>query len=495
MHFHIYSLLAIFILSSARNFGKLHEADGEISCPSTPHRTIFRRIAGNWRLRADDPTYGDQIFQHLSGQFFTTGPLLDKTNVIVTLNQFETDYVIRDINDPVALQYAQHEGISLFTFGKNMLYHDPQYDMKCGLHSLNNLFQKTWMNPERALQISQTVFANGDKVYPVMYRELSSRTWHSFGHSPDVIIGAINYQGFFVDRGVAHDFGATHVAAYNADPQDTIFGIILQYNLPIGGHYEAIRRIGGVWWNLDSMSRSKKGTSTPKPCGATGNWAECKAFMYAKLAGGRGRRPGTAFIVKCPIPGDLTSVMRTKAMTNGIMPNLVNWREWCPASVPNLINQVCFGSLSHLRNEARYAAVMRECPDCTEALCQGIKDVDDRRNPVGKYHCRTDNDECEIWEIFGEPPYGSCDTLNNQCPVELPDCQNEPNWQGTLGKCVERARRSNSEYYERSINIMYWFLALDMLFVIGIGCLVMFMLFICGCFVLYYLKRRLGGKI
>lgn len=120
------------------------------------------------------------------------------------------------------------------------IYHEKQRLMRCGLHSLNNLFQTPKLFTTRHLeyfvrQYDKRTFSND-------YRTLF------FGnYDLRILVRAIN----------SLDFDVQQIEIYRGQslynlPWDYYFGLLINLN---GKHWFTIKNLRGIYYNLDSTLR------------------------------------------------------------------------------------------------------------------------------------------------------------------------------------------------------------------------------------------------
>jgi josephin len=120
------------------------------------------------------------------------------------------------------------------------IYHEKQQLMRCGLHSLNNLFQVPKLFTYRHLE---SIVREYDK------RRLFNdyRTMWLGNYDLRILIEAIHRHGFHVQQ-IDIDRGAT----LSQQPWSEYFGLLINLN---GKHWFTIKNLDGVYYNLDSTFR------------------------------------------------------------------------------------------------------------------------------------------------------------------------------------------------------------------------------------------------
>ncbi|KAK9279458.1 hypothetical protein L1049_013137 [Liquidambar formosana] len=164
------------------------------------------------------------------------------------------------------------------------IYHERQRLQFCLLHALNNLFQEKDVFTRANLNVI------ADKL---VLEDPNKETWTGLSvffkphhntltgnYDVNILIAALQEKGKSV---VWHDHrnGASSIDLDGSD--DTLMGIVL--NVPVrryGGlwrsrHWVTLRRIGGVWYNLDSDLVAPQGFK---------NTEEVREFLDGVIGGG-----------------------------------------------------------------------------------------------------------------------------------------------------------------------------------------------------------------
>ncbi|PWA45057.1 Machado-Joseph disease protein MJD [Artemisia annua] len=142
---------------------------------------------------------------------------------------------------------------------KKMIYHERQKLQFCLLHALNNLFQeKNAFTRKHLDEIAEKLVLNDPyKGHWTPLSVIFKPHHNSFTGNYDinVLISAVEGKG---KRVVWHD-RRNKASSINLDePESKLMGIVL--NIPVkryggiwkGRHWVSLRRINGVWYNLDS---------------------------------------------------------------------------------------------------------------------------------------------------------------------------------------------------------------------------------------------------
>jgi josephin len=115
--------------------------------------------------------------------------------------------------------------------------------MRCGLHSLNNLFQSPKLFTSHYLE---TIVRKYDKrKFFNDYRTL----WLG-NYDLRILIEAINQFGYNVRQ-----IDIYHGASLDQLPWDLLFGLLINLN---GTHWFTIKNLNGIYYNLDSTLRKPK---------------------------------------------------------------------------------------------------------------------------------------------------------------------------------------------------------------------------------------------
>jgi len=115
--------------------------------------------------------------------------------------------------------------------------------MRCGLHSLNNLFQIPKLFTSHYLE---TIVRKYDKrKFFNDYRTL----WLG-NYDLRILIEAINQFGYNVRQ-----IDIYHGASLDQLPWDSLFGLLINLN---GTHWFTIKNLNGIYYNLDSTLRKPK---------------------------------------------------------------------------------------------------------------------------------------------------------------------------------------------------------------------------------------------
>jgi len=115
--------------------------------------------------------------------------------------------------------------------------------MRCGLHSLNNLFQSPKLFTAHYLE---TIVRKYDKrKFFNDYRTL----WLG-NYDLRILIEAINQFGYNVRQ-----IDIYHGASLDRLPWDLLFGLLINLN---GTHWFTIKNLNGIYYNLDSTLRKPK---------------------------------------------------------------------------------------------------------------------------------------------------------------------------------------------------------------------------------------------
>ncbi|CAF0715398.1 unnamed protein product [Adineta steineri] len=126
---------------------------------------------------------------------------------------------------------------------KNFIYHEKQEFLRCGIHSLNNLFQIPHLFTHKHLD---SIVQEFDK----------KRVNNDYGtlwigdYDLSVLIEAINRCGYQVQQ----------INLYNGEslsnrPWDSYFGLLININ---GAHWLTIKNVNGIYYNLDSTFSKPK---------------------------------------------------------------------------------------------------------------------------------------------------------------------------------------------------------------------------------------------
>ncbi|CAF1220259.1 unnamed protein product [Adineta steineri] len=120
------------------------------------------------------------------------------------------------------------------------IYHEKQRLMRCGLHSLNNLFQIPKLFTNHHLE---SIVREYDK------RKLFNdyRTLWLGNYDLRILIEAINRCGFNVRQ-----INIYHGESIDKLPWDSYFGLLINLN---GTHWFTIKNLNGIYYNLDSTLR------------------------------------------------------------------------------------------------------------------------------------------------------------------------------------------------------------------------------------------------
>ncbi|KAL0721951.1 hypothetical protein Bca4012_036550 [Brassica carinata] len=167
--------------------------------------------------------------------------------------------------------------------GESQIYHERQRLQFCLLHSLNNLFQdKDAFTRESLNSIAEKLVADDPNretwTTPLSFLLKPHHNMLTGNYDVNVMIAALEGKGKSV---VWHD---KRHGASSIDPDaDALMGIVL--NVPVkryGGlwrsrHWVVMRKINGVWYNLDSD------LLVPKPFKDEG---EVKGFLDQNLSSG-----------------------------------------------------------------------------------------------------------------------------------------------------------------------------------------------------------------
>ncbi|XP_021715490.1 josephin-like protein [Chenopodium quinoa] len=144
---------------------------------------------------------------------------------------------------------------------KSGIYHERQRLQFCLLHALNNLFQEKVAFSRTDLDGIAEELNLGDPT-PVNWNPISVvfKPHHNLftgNYDVNVLIAAIERKGKNI---VWHDRrnGASSISVLDGSEDDGLMGIVL--NIPVkryGGlwknrHWVSLRKINGVWYNLDS---------------------------------------------------------------------------------------------------------------------------------------------------------------------------------------------------------------------------------------------------
>ncbi|KAJ8749768.1 hypothetical protein K2173_012319 [Erythroxylum novogranatense] len=142
---------------------------------------------------------------------------------------------------------------------KPQIYHEKQKLQFCLLHALNNLFQRNDAFSKAGLDaIAQKLVAddpNNQSWTPLSIVFKPHHNTFTGNYDINVLIAALEEKGLTV---AWHDHRNSASAINLEDPDGKLFGIVL--NVPVrryGGlwksrHWVSVRKIGGVWYNLDS---------------------------------------------------------------------------------------------------------------------------------------------------------------------------------------------------------------------------------------------------
>ncbi|CAL1402262.1 unnamed protein product [Linum trigynum] len=145
---------------------------------------------------------------------------------------------------------------------KTVIYHERQRLQFCLLHALNNLFQQkdAFTRPSLNSIAEKLILDDPNKQGWTPFSVVFKPHHNAFTGNYDinVLISALEEKGKTV---VWHDRrnGASTIDL--EDPQGSLYGIVL--NVPVrryvglwkGRHWVAMRKIDGVWYNLDSDLR------------------------------------------------------------------------------------------------------------------------------------------------------------------------------------------------------------------------------------------------
>ncbi len=120
------------------------------------------------------------------------------------------------------------------------IYHEKQRLKRCGLHSLNNLFQIPKLFTNHHLE---SIVHEYDK------RKIFNdyRTLWLGNYDLRILIEAINRCGFNVRQ-----INIYHGEAIDQLPWDSYFGLLINLN---GAHWFTIKNLNGIYYNLDSTLR------------------------------------------------------------------------------------------------------------------------------------------------------------------------------------------------------------------------------------------------
>ncbi|CAF1175186.1 unnamed protein product [Rotaria sordida] len=177
------------------------------------------------------------------GRFYTHDDFLEKHNedsdrhyAILLQLYGDTDEWARQQQPQQKQQQQQSKNIIKHT----PIYHEKQRLMRCGLHSLNNLFQIPKLFTPHHLE---SIVREYDKrKFFNDYRTL----WLG-NYDLRILIEAINRCGFDVRQ----------INIYNGEsiynlPWDSYFGLLINLN---GDHWFTIKNHNGIYYNLDSTLR------------------------------------------------------------------------------------------------------------------------------------------------------------------------------------------------------------------------------------------------
>ncbi|KAL8531100.1 hypothetical protein ACS0TY_007927 [Phlomoides rotata] len=140
--------------------------------------------------------------------------------------------------------------------GQRTVYHERQKLQFCLLHSLNNLFQEKDAFTRPSLNVIAEKLAledpNQASWTPISVVFKSHHNVLTGNYDVNVLISALEQRG---KRVAWHD---RRCGASSIDLDDKLFGIVV--NVPVrryGGlwksrHWIALRKVGGIWYNLDS---------------------------------------------------------------------------------------------------------------------------------------------------------------------------------------------------------------------------------------------------
>ncbi|CAF0796286.1 unnamed protein product [Adineta ricciae] len=125
-------------------------------------------------------------------------------------------------------------------FEAKPIYHEKQRLMRCGLHSLNNLFQMPKLFTNHNLE---SIVREFDK------RKLFNdyRTLWLGNYDLRILIEAINRCGFDVRQ-----IDVYRGESFERLPWDSYFGLLINLN---GAHWFTIKNLSGIYYNLDSTLR------------------------------------------------------------------------------------------------------------------------------------------------------------------------------------------------------------------------------------------------
>ncbi|XP_042510171.1 josephin-like protein [Macadamia integrifolia] len=168
--------------------------------------------------------------------------------------------------------------------GETQIYHEKQRLQFCLLHALNNLFQeKDTFTPADLNAISDKLVLNDpnrERWTPLSVVFKPHRNAITGNYDINVLIAALEGKGKVV---VWHDRRNGVSSIDLTGTEDGLMGIVL--NIPVrrfgglwrGRHWVTLRRLGDIWYNLDSD------LTVPLPFNST---EELKDFLDNIISGG-----------------------------------------------------------------------------------------------------------------------------------------------------------------------------------------------------------------
>ncbi|CAF1244061.1 unnamed protein product [Rotaria magnacalcarata] len=208
----------------------------------------------NWKLDNTINDYYDGIkLKHNSdknsslGTFYSNDDCTQQQNVDSDRHYAELLHLYGDADEwtrqqqqqQQQQQQKQHKSSQEF-IKDTPIYHEKQRLMKCGLHSLNNLFQIPKLFTSHHLEMIVRDFDK--RKFFNDYRTL----WLG-NYDLRILIEAINRCGFNVRQlNIYHGESIYHL------PWDSYFGLLINLN---GTHWFTIKNHNGIYHNLDSTLR------------------------------------------------------------------------------------------------------------------------------------------------------------------------------------------------------------------------------------------------